>query len=82
VGADRAAIEQALAPYWDEHARSRTDGVARAPMHTTLERKSDGLAVVVTLLDDEETEWTAAFFVAFAHSRREIALELVRVGPA
>ncbi len=78
---DPTAIEQALAPYWDEHARIRTDGVARAPVHTTLERKSDGLAVAVTLIDDEETEWTAAFFVAFAHSRREIALELVRVGP-
>jgi len=80
VAVDPARLEQDLAPYFDEHARIRTDGVARAPMHTKLVREDAGLAVTVTLLDEEETDWVVALFVPYAMSRKEITLELVRIG--
>lgn len=84
-------LQEALAPYYEEHRRIRTDGGARAPKHTTLERGPRGIEVTVTLLadvaedaaDDEqgETAWVVELFVAYERSRREIALELRRIGP-
>ncbi|MFO0712748.1 MAG: DUF3516 domain-containing protein [Sandaracinus sp.] len=95
VAIDPATLEADLAPYFEEHGRIRTDGPARAPMHTKLEKRfaghekdARGLAVTVTLLADAsegehgETAWAVELFVAYARSRKEIALELVRIGPS
>ncbi|GAB4198669.1 MAG: DEAD/DEAH box helicase [Sandaracinaceae bacterium] len=81
VAVDPARLEQDLAPYFDVHDRIRTDGVARAPVHTRLDRREQGIAVSVTLLGDEETDWVVDLFVPYARSRREVTLELVRIGP-
>ncbi|MBN8609479.1 MAG: DUF3516 domain-containing protein [Deltaproteobacteria bacterium] len=88
---DPASLETALAPYFEEHTRIRTDGAARAPMHTRLDRQSGGIAVTVTLLTDRpedaaadehgETSWVVELFVRYARSRKEIALELVGIHP-
>jgi superfamily II RNA helicase len=91
VAIEPARLEAELAPYFEEHARIRTDGAARAPMHTKLEKDARGLAVTLTLLADAsedagegeqgETAWAVELFVTYARSRKEIALELVRIGP-
>lgn len=76
------AIAEALRPYWEEHKRIATDGVARAPTHSRLTRDNLGVLVQVTLIDEEETEWSVDLFAPFERSRKEVALEFVRIGPA
>jgi hypothetical protein len=89
---DPSVLEAELAPYFEEHGRIRTDGPARAPMHTKLDRQPQGIAVTVTLLADVpedasegehgETSWAVELFVRYARSRKEVALELVGIGPS
>ena len=75
------AIAEALRPYWEEHKRIATDGVARAPTHSRLTRNDEGVLVQVTLIDEEETEWSVDLFAPLERSRKEVALEFVRIGP-
>ncbi len=81
-GVDPLELEARLAPYREEHDRIRTDGPARAPIHTQLAREPLGVRAFVTLLDDEgPTPWRVELFAPYARCRTEIALEFVSLSP-
>jgi superfamily II RNA helicase len=77
-------LEQALAPYFEEHGELRTDPEARGPRCFSLEKLQNAWIVRQTLLDpDGAGEWTFDAKVDLARSREEgrPVLALERVGP-
>jgi hypothetical protein len=69
-GAQR--LEQALAPFWDEHGDLRTDGEARSARWLRLERNDACWRAYQTLLDPESFgDWQVAVDIDIVRSREE-----------
>jgi hypothetical protein len=77
-------LEQALAPYFEEHGEIRIDADARGTRCFALEKMQDAWIVRQTLLEPAgEGEWTFDAKVDLARSREEgrAVLALERLGP-
>jgi superfamily II RNA helicase len=71
AGATRESLEQAMAPFWAEHAAIRTDAHARSPEHTRVTSAEDGAWRVTQILADVEdaNDWAAFVTIDLARSK-------------
>ncbi|MGF1465155.1 MAG: DEAD/DEAH box helicase [Sandaracinaceae bacterium] len=78
-------LEEAIAPYYDEHEALRFDPGARSPKHTLVEVGDDAWAVRQVLVDPEEAnDWSIEVRIDLeraAEAGRPV-VELIRIGPS
>ena len=78
-----ARLEEALAPFWEEHGTLRTDPAARSPKNTLLDPGPERWRVRQILPDPEEhNDWYLDLTIDLAASRDEgqPVLELRHIG--
>ncbi|HJL18658.1 MAG TPA: DUF3516 domain-containing protein [Sandaracinaceae bacterium LLY-WYZ-13_1] len=78
-------LEEAFAPFYDEHQTLRFDQHARSPQHTLIEKTDDAWRVRQVLVDDAEAnDWSVVARIDLARAREEgrPVPELERVGPS
>lgn len=81
---DAAALEQSLAPYFEEHHEIRVDPTARNPRHAEILFEGDVWLLRQTLVDPEDAcEWAFEVRIDLGRAREEARpiLETFRVGP-
>ena len=78
-------LEEALAPFFEEHGELRFDPAARSPKHTLIEEAEGVWRVRQVLVDPgEHLDWSIAADIDLARAREEgrPVLELRSVGPS
>jgi len=71
-------LEEALAPFWAEHAELRTDPVARSPANTRIEQREGSWRVEQALLDfDDANDFRIVATINLDASRAEARPTLV-----
>lgn len=65
-------LEDALAPYWEEHERILVDPLARSPKHTQIEQGEEAWEVTQVIVDPEEhQDWAIKLRVDLKASKEE-----------
>ena len=78
-------VEDAMAPYGEEHEELRFDPAARAPKHLQIDEREDAWEVRQVMTDpDELNDWSFVFTVDLAQAREDgqPTMQLVSIGPS
>ena len=79
----RAKLEEAFAPFYEEHKQLRTDAAARSPAHLTLTKNEAAWEFAQVLVDgDDACDWVITGSIDLEASRVEArpVVRVVRIG--